>query len=262
MAPEIPNNDVDENCDGIILVIDEDMDGFNSDDDCDDTDASINPDADEILNNDVDENCDGVVEEVDADDDGFNEVEDCDDKNAAINPDAFDIPDNGIDENCDGMDATVTVTVTGSVLNFNNEPIANVIVVDSLTGTPLDTTGSDGDFSVTLLDNSQIISFQKEGRAVQGLSSIDLVLITNHILDRNPFTNHLQDDIADVNNSGSVSSTDLVLIKQVILQRLPGFPGRPAWTFSPAFIRATESISNIRISALKLGDVNGSASRE
>ncbi|MCB0639791.1 MAG: T9SS type A sorting domain-containing protein, partial [Lewinella sp.] len=103
-AVEIPNNDVDENCDGLVLIIDEDMDGFNSDEDCDDTNPAINPNAEEIPNNEVDENCDGLVLIIDEDMDGYNSDEDCDDTNPAINPGAEDIPNNGIDENCDGSD--------------------------------------------------------------------------------------------------------------------------------------------------------------
>lgn len=58
-ATEIPNNNVDENCDGIILIIDNDNDGWNSDDDCDDEDATINPGATDIPGNNIDEDCDG-----------------------------------------------------------------------------------------------------------------------------------------------------------------------------------------------------------
>jgi hypothetical protein len=61
-ADEIPNNDVDENCDGEILIIDEDGDGYNSDEDCDDNNPDINPGADEIPNNGIDEDCDGQDE--------------------------------------------------------------------------------------------------------------------------------------------------------------------------------------------------------
>jgi len=101
-AVEIPNNDIDEDCDGEAQMTDVDNDGFNSDEDCDDTDPLINPDAEEIANNNIDENCDGQQLTIDEDNDGFNSDVDCDDNNAAINPDAMEIPDNDIDENCDG----------------------------------------------------------------------------------------------------------------------------------------------------------------
>ncbi|GLU43803.1 hypothetical protein Musp01_14270 [Muricauda sp. NBRC 101325] len=44
-----------------VEFVDADQDGFNNMVDCDDTDPSINPNADEILDNDVDENCDGKL---------------------------------------------------------------------------------------------------------------------------------------------------------------------------------------------------------
>ncbi len=125
-AEEIPNNDIDENCDENIVIIDEDGDGFNSDDDCDDTDPNVYPGAPELCDS-TDNNCDGSVDEgvtlttyyVDADMDGYGDSDnfseecnqppgtsiqggDCDDTDPNINPDAEEIPNNDIDENCDG----------------------------------------------------------------------------------------------------------------------------------------------------------------
>lgn len=58
-------------CDSIIHVnylIDQDGDGFSEEEDCNDQDAAVNPDAEEISNNEIDENCDGLltaIKEVD-----------------------------------------------------------------------------------------------------------------------------------------------------------------------------------------------------
>ncbi len=101
-AVEIPNNDVDEDCDGEAQIIDEDNDGYHSDEDCNDMDASINPGAVEIPNNDVDEDCDGEAQIIDEDNDGYHSDEDCNDMDASINPGAVEIPNNDVDEDCDG----------------------------------------------------------------------------------------------------------------------------------------------------------------
>lgn len=141
-ATEVPDNDVDENCDGLKDLTwfeDADEDGFgnpevmqigdtapigfvDNDADCDDSDEDINPDADEIPDNDIDENCDEVKTYTwyeDSDGDGFGNAEsaeiaseqpidyvdndeDCDDDDELVNPDAVEIKGNDVDENCDG----------------------------------------------------------------------------------------------------------------------------------------------------------------
>jgi hypothetical protein len=113
--PEILDNDVDENCDGVIGVdMDRDGDGFSRPGDCDDGNAAINPGRPEILDNSVDENCDGVIGvNMDRDGDGAQRGEaDCNDDNPAVRKGAVDVPGNGVDEDCSGTDATKVLTFT------------------------------------------------------------------------------------------------------------------------------------------------------
>jgi len=60
-AEEIPNNGIDEDCDGedLVLPLDVDEDGFDETVDCDDNNPNIYPDAEEVPNNGIDEDCDG-----------------------------------------------------------------------------------------------------------------------------------------------------------------------------------------------------------
>jgi len=59
-ATEVPNDGIDQDCDGSDLDTDADDDGYTSDVDCDDNDPAINPGATDIPNNGIDENCDGA----------------------------------------------------------------------------------------------------------------------------------------------------------------------------------------------------------
>ena len=147
----------DNNCDGQIdegfvfetYYLDGDLDGYGGGEgfsdciqpfesttiggDCDDSDPTINPEAEEIPNNDIDENCDGILLIIDEDGDGWNSDLDCDDLDESINPGADDADVNGIDENCDGLDGpSSNENVSNNIFTFYPNPTSDKVFFNKL----------------------------------------------------------------------------------------------------------------------------------
>ncbi len=127
-------------------------------------------------------------------------------------------------------------------------------------------TGDDGRFVFDNLSTKGDFTFSllKDVNSSNGLTSLDVIMITNHILGKAEFSNIFQELAADVSRDGRISSLDLVEIRNVILGRQDGFSSNTSWRFEPEVLQMSGSeISSSSVELVvigfKMGDVNNSA---
>ena len=95
-----------------------------------------------------------------------------------------------------------------------------------------------GAFSLQLLQSEVQPDWQlkatKHSGPLNGVSTLDLVRIQKHLLGIQPFDNPYAKIAADANESGTISSLDLVLISRILLNFITNFPDQQEWTTIPA----------------------------
>ncbi len=87
---------------------DADNDGYCAEDECNDGNANVRPNAAEVCGNGIDDNCNGQSEEgcgscTDVDQDGFCVENDCNDNDPTINANAAERCGDSVDNNCSGQ---------------------------------------------------------------------------------------------------------------------------------------------------------------
>ena len=143
-------------------------------------------------------------------------------------------------------------------------------------------TNSDGTFEINGLSTEDQIVLEpvNNENAGNGLSSLDLIVVRRHILGLEPFTDPIQFISADVNNSGSITASDLATMQRVLLNQSVDFRGQNSWIFVPASAQLTVDVlrdgvpqsitiapgtddeGDLNFIGIKVGDLNGSATIE
>ncbi len=185
-----------------------------------------------------------------------------------------------VQDNMDGC--TGNPSIAGAIFTEQDEPVQDVTV--SLSGMANHTVLTD-EMGYYLFSNVQAggdytLAPMYDVDPLNGVSTFDLVLITRHILGVDPLDSPYQLIAADANNSGQVTTADMVEIRKLILHIIPNFTNNTSWRFIDAAYQFPNpanpwqetfpevfNVNNLSTDvmsadfiAVKVGDVNGSAS--
>ncbi len=178
---------------------------------------------------------------------------------------------------------TTTATVSGMIMNAADEVIDEVYVMaegSSTTGMMGDmTTDETGEYNFDLdLGQNYTITPARDGDVLNGISTMDLILLGQHLLEIQPLDSPYKVIAADINNSGSVSSLDMIALRRLILHIDEDLTNNTSWRFVDAdyvfsnptnpFATTFPEVVNINglngttqqdFVGIKVGDLNGSA---
>ena len=154
--------------------------------------------------------------------------------------------------------------INGVVAARTGLPLSNVRLVLSGITTTQNLTQGDGHFTFTNLDagNYTLTPESLDENATEGISTRDLIVLQRHILGITPLQNPYQLLAADVNNSGSITALDLVLMRRLILGLDKNFKAVPSWRFVDAsyvFKTPRSPWKEAYPSQIKLTGLNGAA---
>lgn len=174
-------------------------------------------------------------------------------------------------------------SISGHVLTRNNEGILDIEVqlMDvAEQGANMDLTQEDGVYAFDDVNfyGTYAIAPHKNDDASNGVSTLDLVMVQRHILGLEELDSPYKLIAADANGSDDLTASDLLLLRKVILGINTTFNDNTSWRFVPTtheiedptdpygfpeqveFDELYVSNNDINFTAIKTGDVNGSAS--
>ena len=170
--------------------------------------------------------------------------------------------------------------VAGAIATETNATVEGVEVQLSGARNMMYMTDDNGGFNFAglQLGHDYTVTPQLDRAALNGVSTFDLVLISKHILGVQQLTSPYKMIAADVNNSKSITTLDLIQLRKLILNIDEEFSNNTSWRFvdasysfrNPAnpFAESFPEVKNFNdltgeeiadFVAIKVGDVNGNA---
>ncbi|MEE9374693.1 MAG: T9SS type A sorting domain-containing protein [Saprospiraceae bacterium] len=138
-----------------------------------------------------------------------------------------------------------SLTISGLIKTEFNEAVENVSVnlisVDNMI-TSATASSVKGVYAFTEMQPDQYrVVTSKNDDIINGVSTLDLILIQQHILGIQEFTSPYKIIASDVNNNNSVSAVDLLELRKVILGISDAFTNNTSWRF----VKASETFNDI-----------------
>ena len=123
--------------------------------------------------------------------------------------------------------------IGGSIEIETGEAVADVNVALDQAGMPVVTTDDDGKylFNNVPTGSDYMVMPEKDIDWTLGVSTIDIVRIRRHMLDKERFDSPYKIIAADVNNDQSISTLDIVYLRQLLLDKRADIPGNTSWRF-------------------------------
>ena len=194
---------------------------------------------------------------------------------------SVDLQDNGTGEGACPDTLAPSAAISGFIFTEQNEMVNNVAVqvTSAQPEFPLNfTTSQRGDYTFNnlLTGHNYDLSSAKNDDHINGVSTLDIVLIQKHILGLTLLDSPYKIIAADTDNNEFVSAADLVTLRKLVLGIIEEFPnGQESWRFVDEdftfgnqfnpFPYDEEVIvnnlgfneTNMNFMAVKIGDVNG-----
>ncbi|MCB0707764.1 MAG: hypothetical protein KDC34_20760 [Saprospiraceae bacterium] len=127
-----------------------------------------------------------------------------------------------------------TATILGNISTHADIPVKDVFI-DVNGGADYSTTDINGLYSFYFPKGfDYILTPLLDVNPTNGVTTYDIVLISQHILDVNLLDSPYKIIAADANHSGTVSTLDIVEIRKVILFLENSFPNNTSWRFVDA----------------------------
>lgn len=170
--------------------------------------------------------------------------------------------------------------ISGNIQTPEGRMVENVMVELSGEEDAFYATGSSGDYLFEALPSGKNYTIRpaKNDDIKNGVSTLDLIKVQKHVLGGALITDPYRLIAADINNSKSVSTLDMIQLRKIILNVEGSFKNNTSWRFveanyqfpddtNPWLENFPESIQleemqgpeDVRFIGIKIGDVNASA---
>ena len=135
-----------------------------------------------------------------------------------------------------GADCYVEGKIAGTVLDWRGEPVegAEINLDADIPDFPIITlTDANGEYSFGLQEEglNYTLSASLDKDYLNGVSTLDLVMILRHMLGLQPFENPFQIIAGDINGDNAVKPNDLFMHRKLILGVITEIPTNTSWKF-------------------------------